>query len=230
MQVKALFNRLVVTWEKLLLVSITLISVFVVCLFIINNHIRSGAKQFIYASADSVPQKYTAIVLGAFVGKNGAPSNVLADRLNTALDLYQKGRVKRFLLTGDHGRVNYDEVNNMKLYLMENGVPQQDIFLDHAGFDTYNSMVRAKEIFCVKGAIIITQEFHLPRAVYIARKKGLDALGYIAPMRDVNALRYLEFRENIACIKAYWEVLINKRPRFLGTKIPITGDSRLSYD
>jgi SanA protein len=196
----------------------------------INIYIRQSAKKYIYTSQEKIPPKYTCIVLGAHVGSDGTPSTVLADRLNAALELYQNKKVKRFLLSGDHGRIKYDEVNNMKLYLIERGVPLQDIFLDHAGFDTYSSVVRAKEVFQVKDAIIVTQEFHLSRALYIALKKGINVRGYIAPMNDTHPLKYLKFRESIACLKAFTEVLINRRPHFLGTKIPITGDSRLSYD
>lgn len=123
--------------------------------FVIGSKVKATAKPYIYAS-DSVPFRYTGMVLGAHVGKDGTPSLVLADRLNTALSLYHKGKFKRFLLTGDHGRKTYDEVNNMKRYLMEQGVPECDIFLDHAGFDTYSSMVRAKEVFQVKDVIVIT--------------------------------------------------------------------------
>ena len=99
-----------------------------------------------------------------------------------------------------------------------------------SGFDTYNSMVRAKEVFQVRDVIIVTQEFHIDRALFIARKKGLDAWGSIAAMSDKHPLKYLKFRENIANAKAFFEVLINRKPRFLGDKIPITGDSKLSYD
>ena len=170
------------------------------------------------------------MVLGAHVGRDGTPSRILTDRLNTALSLYQKGKIKRFLLTGDHGHKDYDEVNNMKNYLKEKGVPECDIFLDHAGFDTYSSMVRAKEVFLIKDVVIITQEFHLSRALYIARKKGLNAVGCVADTPEGSPVKTLEFRENLANIKAVWEVLIDKKPKFLGPKIPITGDSRLSYD
>ena len=198
--------------------------------FAINTYINQTSKKYIYTFIEKIPSKYTCIVLGAHVGFDGTPSTVLADRLNAALELYQNGKVKRFLLTGDHGRVKYDEVNNMMQYLINRGVPKQNIFLDHAGFDTYNSMVRAKEIFLVKDAIIVTQEFHILRAIYIAHNKGLDVCGYAAPMSDTHPLKYLKFRESVARIKAFWEVLINRKPHFLGTKIPITGDSKLSYD
>jgi SanA protein len=217
-------------FKTLLKISIIAVITILTLWYSIYTYIQKTSQKYIYTSIYQIPSKYTCIVLGAHVGNDGTPSTVLADRLDAALELYRKGKVQRFLLTGDHGRKNYDEVNNMKHYLTEKGVPQRDIFLDHAGFDTYNSMVRAKEIFMVKDAIIVTQEFHLSRAIYIARKKGLDIAGYSAVMKDTHPLKYLKFRESIASLKAFGEVLVNRKPKFGGTKIPITGDSRLSYD
>ena len=161
---------------------------------------------------------------------SGYPSDYLKDRMDVAIELYKNKKVKRFLLSGDHGRKNYDEVNNMKKYLIDNGINTEDIFLDHAGFDTYNTMVRAKEIFQVTDAIIVTQEFHLSRAVYLARSKGITAFGIKADKRSYAAISKLKIRETIANVKAFIEVLINKSPKFLGSKIPITGNSKLSYD
>ena len=219
-----------IRWKKIFVFLFIVGILLIASCFFIGRYIKTSAKPYIYSSVDNIPAHYVGMVLGAHVDKDGTPSSVLADRLNTALLLYRKGKFKRFLLTGDHGRKNYDEVNNMKNYLKEQGVPESDIFLDHAGFDTYNSMVRAGEVFQVKDVIIITQKFHLSRALYIARKKGLDAVGFDAGMTNQSPLKTLEFRESLANMKAFWEVLINKKPKFLGTQIPITGDSRLSYD
>jgi SanA protein len=215
---------------KKLYTAITVIILAVIMVFIINAYIVSSVKNLIYTSPDKVPAAYTALVLGAHVSKEGIPSNFLKDRLDMALDLYKRGKIKRFLLSGDHGTLNYDEVNNMRYYLLEQGVDTKDIFLDHAGFDTYNSVVRAKEIFQVTEMIVVTQEFHLSRALFIAQHKNIKAYGIIADKDNYGSLQYLKFREKIARLKAFWEVLINKRPHFLGEKIPITGDSRSSYD
>ena len=223
------FSNIPKFWKITFITCLITIFLLIVSSLIIGKQVRSTAKPYIY-STDSIPFRYTGMVLGAHVGRDGTPSLVLADRLNTALTLYRKGKFKRFLLTGDHGRKTYDEVNNMKRYLKEQGVPECDIFLDHAGFDTYNSMVRAKEVFQVQDVIVITQKFHLSRALYIAHKKGLNAVGCDAGMTDTSPLKTLEFRESLANLKAFWEVLINKKPKFLGPKIPITGDSKLSYD
>lgn len=195
-----------------------------------NSVIFFKSQQYIYDQVAGVPKCYTAIVLGAKVSSKGVPSDFLQDRLDVAMELYNSKKITRFLLSGDHGQTSYDEVNNMKNYLVKRGVDTKDIFLDHAGFDTYNSMVRAKEIFQIKDAIIVTQDFHLPRAVFIARSKGLEAYGIKADKRNYAALKRLKFRELLARVKAFAEVAIIKKPHFLGNQIPITGDSKLSYD
>ena len=210
-----------------------LLGLAVLCiLFIVfvNVHVNAFSRRYICSEMDSVPGYYTGIVLGAHVYQSGVPSNYLQDRLDKAIELYKSGKVKRLLLSGDHGRTNYDEVNTMKQYLLEQGVDTSDIFLDHAGFDTYNTMYRAKEIFEVKEAIIVTQDFHLPRAVYIARKLGLNAYGICADKQKYSSLNYLQKREKFANIKAFLELWIHKKPRFLGEKIPITGDNSKSFD
>lgn len=206
----------------------TVISIIVV--LIANVVIFNKSNSFIYDDVPSVPACYTAIVLGAKVSDEGIPSNFLQDRLDVALELYRNKKVTRFLLSGDHGRAHYDEVNGMKNYLLKHGIDTADIFLDHAGFDTYNTMVRATKIFQVKDAIIVSQDFHLPRAVYIARSKGITAYGITANRQNYHGMGMLKFRDVFAKVKAFLEVAINKNPHHLGSQIPITGDSRLSYD
>jgi SanA protein len=196
----------------------------------INFYVNKVSNKYIYSNIENIPTCYTALVLGAHVSNSGVPSDVLKDRLNAALELYNQNKISRFLVSGDHGTVEYDEANSMKNYLIERGIDSADVFMDHAGFDTYNSIVRASMIFKIKDVIIVTQDFHLRRALYIARKKGLDAYGYKADMRKYKSIKYLQFREKIANIKAFFEVLFNRKPHFGGDSIPITGDSRLSYD
>lgn len=185
---------------------------------------------YIHNDADDLTPAYTVLVPGARVYSDGRPSQILTDRLDKALELYKAGKVKRFLLSGDHGILQYDEVNHMKDYLLSAGVPLSDIFTDHAGFDTYNSITRAKEVFEVNTMIIVTQKFHLKRAVFIARMKGLTVQGYVADKRKYASMPLLFFREKAARIKAFWEVQINRKPRFYGNKIPIKGNSINSHD
>lgn len=198
--------------------------------FLVNIYITHSSKSYIQKDLGSTPSSFTGLVLGAGVYKNGSPSPVLRDRLETAYELYRSGKIKKLLLSGDHGGKYYDEVNTMKGYLESKGVPQQDIFLDHAGFDTYNSITRANKIFLVDDMIIITQQFHLPRAIYIAKEQEIKVAGISADKRKYMHLNYLKFRESLANIKAFFETIVHRKPRFLGEKIPITGDSKASYD
>ncbi len=221
------FIRLLKKYKNYILGFILLIIIIIAS---INIHINTKSKHYIYTKTEDVPECYTAIVLGALVSNTGYPSSFLKDRMDVAIELYNTKKIKRFLLSGDHGRKNYDEVNSMKNYLLSKGINTEDIFLDHAGFDTYSTIVRAKEIFGVDRAIIVTQEFHLARAVYIARSKGIEAFGIKADRQNYYSLVRLKIRESIAKVKAFSEVMTNKKPRFLGNKIPITGDSKLSYD
>jgi SanA protein len=181
-------------------------------------------------AAESAQPAQAVIVLGALVFPDGTVSEMVADRLETAYGLYAAGKAKKILITGDHGTLNYDEVNTMRRYLERKGVPTEDIFMDHAGFDTYNSMYRARDVFQVHSAIIVTQRFHLPRAVYIARKLGLDVQGVAADRHVYVGAGYYEVRELGARLKAFGEVVTGKLPVYLGPVIPITGDGRATHD
>lgn len=192
--------------------------------------IQKKSEKIIYTNVHDIPGCYTALILGAHVNEAGIPSVFLQDRLDAGLELYRAGKIQRFLLSGDHGTKGYDEVNNMKQYLLNNKVDTAEIFLDHAGFDTYNSLVRAKKVFQAERLIIVTQKFHLTRAIYIARNQGIEAYGFVADKQDYPGLGKLEFRERLAWIKAFLEVSLDRSPKYLGEVIPITGDSRLSYD
>ncbi|MFZ5644091.1 MAG: SanA/YdcF family protein [Bacillota bacterium] len=171
-----------------------------------------------------------AIVLGAFVTSDGRLCDMLTDRVDTAVDLYKYGKVKKILMTGDHGREAYDEVNSMRKYAEARGVPTEDIFMDHAGFSTYDSMYRARDVFMVDAAVIITQNFHLPRAIYIARKLGIDAVGVSADRHVYAGAEIYDYREVLARIKAFIQVMANDSPKFLGPAIPVSGDGRATHD
>lgn len=195
-----------------------------------NVFILDSAESRIFRSATDAPPRVTIIVLGARVYPKGHLSPMLADRMLTALDLYRQGKAERFLLSGDHGKVDYDEVNTMKDFLLNKGVAAKDIFLDHAGFDTYDSMYRARAIFEVRSAIVVTQGFHLARAVYTARAMGIDAVGVAADRQPYAGVAYNEAREVPARSKTFWRVSLHAKPRVLGDVIPITGDALKSWD
>ncbi|ADG81879.1 protein of unknown function DUF218 [Thermincola potens JR] len=195
------------------------------------HKIDKNGKTGVYTSAEDMPPATVAIVLGAKVYPNGGVSTVLADRLNTGVELYKAGKVKKILLTGDHGQTNYDEVNTMREFMLRKGIPAEDIFMDHAGFSTYDSMYRARDVFRVKDAVVVTQQFHLPRALYIARTMGIEATGLIADKRTYTGARYLEFREALARVKALLQLHVFKsKPKYLGPAIPISGDGRVTCD
>jgi SanA protein len=196
----------------------------------INAVIDVSAEGRIHTDAGAVPQCRTALVLGASVKGHGRLSHILEDRMVRALELYRAGRVSKLLLSGDHGTRQYDEVNTMRLWLLRRRVPPADIFLDHAGFSTYNSVVRARRVFLADNLVIVTQRYHLPRALYIAEKTGLRACGLAADRRRYVYIRYYRFREFFANLRAFLDVAMERQPRYLGPAIPITGDGRKSWD
>lgn len=158
----------------------------------------------------------TALVLGAYVYPDGQPCPLLQDRLDTALELYQQGRVQKLLLSGDHGSEEYDEVNAMRSYLENRGVPSESLVLDHAGFDTYDSLYRAKHIFQAREVVVVTQLFHLRRALYIGSSLGLRVQGVAADRRRPEELLFLQVRELLANLKAVWEVTRKRKALCMG--------------
>ncbi|MBI4599136.1 YdcF family protein [Candidatus Uhrbacteria bacterium] len=170
------------------------------------------------------------IVPGAAVRETGKPSDILSDRLLTALELYWSGRVEKFLLSGDHGRAEYDEVNPMRRFLLAHDVPPEDIFLDHAGFDTYDTMYRARHVFQVERALVVTQDFHLPRAIYLARAVGIDAYGVPADRQPYVKIDSFKRREWLAQAKAVLDVWFGSKPTYVGDVIPMAGDGRVTWD
>jgi SanA protein len=192
-----------------------------------NLIITQGAKPYIVQSPEDAPHAQCAIVLGARVYSDGTPSPMLADRLDTGIKLYELDKVDKLLLSGDHGQTTYDEVNAMLDYVLARGVPDEDVFIDHAGFGTYDTMYRARDVFQVETALIVTQDFHLSRAVYTARTLGLDATGVVADLRPYLSATRAAMREVLARDKAILQLYITRPgPKYLGPVIPITGDGR----
>lgn len=215
--------------KRIALILFATLALVLVFVYSLSSHIKETTSEYIFAKAEDVPEAYTVIVLGASVKSNGNLSVILKDRVESALQLYHLGKVKRFLLSGDNGTQSYNEPKAMKKYLMERGVNEDHVFLDYAGFDTYDSMYRAAAIFEVDRAIIVTQNFHLPRAVYIARKLGLDYVGYIGDKHVYAHEDSNKKRELLANVKAYLELIFRKEPTYLGEKIPIDGPAQSSY-
>jgi SanA protein len=156
----------------------------------------------------------TIVVLGAGVHPDGTPSDMLADRLETALQAYREGLAPRILVSGDHGRASYDESGTMQAWLVSRGVPAEAVVVDYAGFDTYSSMWRAKNLFSVRHAIIVTQSFHLPRAVYLAEQLGMEASERAADRRRYRGIVWSQVREVASRTKAWLDVGIRRTPRY----------------
>ena len=164
------------------------------------------------------------MVLGASVNSDGTPSPMLRDRLDTAIDLYHKGVAPKLLLSGDNGQIVYNEVQAMKNYAMEAGVDEADIFLDHAGFSTYESVYRAKYIFDVNSMIVVTQTYHLYRSLYGCRRMGIEAMGAASDQYTYAGQEIREVREVLARDKDVVKWMFKPQPTFLGDTIPITGN------
>ncbi len=168
----------------------------------------------------------TALVLGAGILSNGKMSPIFKDRIDIAVTLYRTQQVRTILVSGDDGTDEHNEVNPAREYLLQQGVPSTDIFLDHAGFDTYSSMYRARAVFLVTSAVIVTQPFHLPRSVFIARRLGIEAYGTPADQHAYHIKNNV--REVLASVKAFFNVVYNRKPEYLGPQIPITGSGNSS--
>jgi SanA protein len=189
-----------------------------------------GGRSPVTTDTAKVPHAQAALVLGAQVMPNGAPSSMLSDRISAAAELYKAGRVDKLLLSGDHSRKNYDEVGTMRRILLAQGIPAEDIFTDHAGFDTWDSAQRARRVFDVSSAVVVTQRFHMARALYDARRAGLQVTGYAADRRDYGrVMRRLQVREAAARVKTLGDAITGADPHFLGAEIPISGDGRVSW-
>ncbi len=170
-----------------------------------------------------------AVILGAGV-RDGKPTPMLRDRLLTGIELYKSGAVKKLVMSGDHGSEDYDEVNIMKSFAMDSGVPDGDIFMDHAGFSTYDTIYRAREIFEADSIIIVSQKYHLYRALYIAERLGVKAVGVSADLNTYRGQTKRDLREILARDKDFFKCIIKPEPTYLGDKIPVSGNGNLTND
>lgn len=170
------------------------------------------------------------LVLGAGVRADGSPSHMLTDRLIVGVSLYSDGAAPKLLMSGDHGQDDYDEVNTMKAYAVAEGVPAEDVFMDHAGFSTYESLIRARDVFGVKRVIIVTQEYHLYRALWLAEALGLEAAGVSADLRTYIGQSVRETREVLARCKDFVVGLIRPSSTYGGDFIDIHGNGNVTDD
>lgn len=217
--------------KKVLMILIILISITIYTPILINDYIVLSTRNRIITTEESKTIKDIdcIIVLGAGIRKDG-PSPLLEDRLIRGIELYNENISNKIIMSGDHGKSTYDEVNIMKDYAIEKGIPSKDIFMDHAGFSTYDSMYRAKNIFKANKVIIVTQEYHLPRALFIAKKLGLDAYGVASEGNNYSGQKYRDIREFLARNKDFVKTIFKPKSKYLGDEIPLTSNGDITND
>ncbi len=202
------------------------------CIAAINTGICAAGSRRILLEEDAarVADVDCILVLGCQVHDDGTPSHMLEDRLKQGVALYALEAAPKLLMSGDHGQEGYNEVGAMKQYAMDSGVPSEDIFMDHAGFSTYESLYRAKVVFGVDKILIVTQKYHLYRALHIADALGMEAYGVAADYRAYYGQWTREIREVLARVKDFGTGIFKPKPALLGDPIPITGNGNITND
>ncbi len=217
-------------WPRLVVVVLAGAGVLTLLVAAANAYLLLSTDGEATADVADVPRTEVVIVPGAGVNPDGTMSTMLADRVEQALRLWRAGKVEKVLVSGDHGSWKYDEPDTMRKALVSAGVPPQDVFEDHAGFDTWATMVRARNIFGVRHAIVVTQGFHMARALYLADEAGIDATGLTADLHSYGFQgAKSNVREVLSRVKAIADVTL-ETPAMAGPKIPIaTADGRESW-
>lgn len=220
------------TLRKLLRIFLCLCILGVTALTVINAIVKLSTGDQIIRSEEAAKLEDIdcILVLGCFVKDDGRPSDMLFDRLTRGVELYGLGAAPKLLMSGDHGREEYDEVAAMKQFAMDKGIASEDVFMDHAGFSTYESIYRAKEIFQADKILIVTQEYHLYRALYIANQLGVEAYGVSSDYHTYVGQLMRDFREVLARVKDCAISIFKPEPTYLGDAIPIFGDGNLTND
>jgi len=217
--------------KKLIKIMIIVCAIILLIVLAINFYVKITTKNQIIANDvnNKLENIDCIIVLGAGIWGD-KPSPMLEDRLLQAVELYNNKVAPKIIMSGDHGRIEYDEVNIMKNFAIEKGVPSEDIFMDHAGFSTYESIYRAKEVFETKKVVIVTQKYHLYRALYIANQLGIEAYGVNSDPRNYVGETYRELREILARNKDFFSCIFKLKPKYLGEAIPVSGSGDLTND
>ena len=209
---------------------LALAAVCLVAVFAIDAHVRSSAESRIVTADETARLDGIdcIVVLGCGVRPDGQPSDMLADRIAQGVALYEKGASPKLLMSGDHSRSDYDEVNTMRNVAVEAGVPADDVFMDHAGFSTYESMYRARDVFGAKRIVIVSQRYHLYRALSVAERLGLDAYGVSADLRPYAGQETREVREILARVKDFLTAIVQPPPTYLGDPISLSGSASVT--
>lgn len=217
--------------KTVVIICAAVLSVCVLVPCAVNAAVMISASKYILTPDEAAGLETDCVlVLGAKVNSDGTLSHMLEDRTETGIELYESGAGKKILASGDHGTASYDEVNHMKQYAVDKGVDPEDVFLDHAGFSTYESMYRARDVFEVKSAVVVTQKYHLYRAIYNARQLGIEAYGVAADKRMYGKPIYNFVRESLARCKDFVMCIIEPEPTYLGEAVPISGSASASDD
>ena len=211
------------------IIFIILIGIIIIC--ILSLYVKLSTKKQILELDElkEIENVDCILILGAGVNK-GKPSPMLEERLIKGIELYKEGISPKIIMSGDHGKKDYNEVGVMKTYGIEEGIPSENIFMDHAGFSTYDSIYRAKEIFGAKKIIIVTQEYHLYRSLYIANALGLEAYGYSSSINKHEGQIKREIREILARNKDIIKSIIKPMSTYVGEPIPVSGNGDITND
>lgn len=213
--------RLKILKRILFMVLSILVLVFMFVIYA-NWKIPHDAAPYVFNDVDSIPERKVALVLGAAKNIGNRPNLYFKYRIQAAKTLYDAGKVKAFVVSGDNSVHHYNEPQDMHDALQEQGIPDSLIYMDYAGFRTLDSVVRMNKIFGQNSFIIVSQEFHNERAIFIAQKYGLEAYGYNAEDLRLNRSSYrTKIREKLARVKVFIDIMIGKQPKFLGDQIEI---------
>ena len=217
--------------KKVIKIFIVSIIIVLLVILLINFYVKCLTKKQIITQeeASQIKDIDCILVLGAGIWGD-KPSPMLEDRLLQGIALYENGTSSKIIMSGDHGRKEYDEVNIMKKFAIEKEVPSENIFMDHAGFSSYESVYRAKEIFEAKKIIIVTQKYHLYRSLYIANQLGIEAYGIASDPRKYVGAAYREAREILARNKDFVKCIFKPEPTYLGESIPVSGSGDMTND
>ena len=198
--------------------------------FMVNWFVKLSTKDKIIEDYSNIKDADAILILGCEVKPDGSLSLMLKDRLDKGIELYKNGVATKVIVSGDHGREDYDEVNAMKKYMIQNEVPREDIFMDHAGFNTYDSMYRAKNIFNVNKCVVVTQKYHLYRSVYIGNALGMETYGVPAQnIKYVGQLRR-DIREVLARDKDVVKCIFKPQATYMGDTIPVSSNGDITND
>lgn len=215
--------------KKLIVAVLCICIVCGAAVFGIDFYVKKSAEPYILDMESAGSGYDCVLVLGCGVWGD-KPSHMLEDRLLVGIELCKNGASEKLLMSGDHGRDEYDEVNVMKKFATDRGIESEDVFMDHAGFSTYESMYRARDVFQAKKVLIVTQGYHLYRAIYDARRLGLEAYGVESDLREYGGQLYRDIREILARNKDFVYTIIQPEPTYLGEAIPVQGDGNATND